>query len=205
MLQEMRPERGDADPRAGGQFKVLREASVVTKAALLISGFRPVERIAGSQKSLFVERTGSEIVSPPIAWSYAWALNPQFQFAVRWREFQRDTGRRQADAAGGHGGRMPVGRDETGLGRSQDRYPWDALADRFECKFIKRVADMLSDTCSGILQDANTAVKVFPQRAVTAQPRNQFLVTLRNIRIEERRDLAQVPSPRFDPAGACRH
>jgi hypothetical protein len=55
MLQEMRPERADADPRAGGQFKVLREASVVTKAGLLISGFRPGQRIAGSQKSVFVE------------------------------------------------------------------------------------------------------------------------------------------------------
>src|SRR5258706_13531947 len=54
---------------------------------------------------------------------------------------------------------MPVGRDETGLGRAQDRYPRDALADGFECKFIKRVADMLSDTCSGILQDANAAAR----------------------------------------------
>src|SRR6266404_8393927 len=93
---------------------------------------------------------------------------------------------------------MPVSRDETGLGRAQDRYPRDALADRFECKFVKRVADMLSDTCSGILQDPNTAEKVSPQRAVTAQPRNQFLVTLRNVRIEERRDFAQVTNRLLD-------
>src|SRR5258705_8686131 len=198
MLQEMRPERADTDPRAGGQFKVLRDASVVTEAALLISVFRPVQRIAGSQKSLFVERIRSEIVSSPITRRYAWALNSQFQFAIRRRELQRDTGRWQADAAGRNGVRVPVGRDETGLGRAQDRYPRDALADRFECKFVKRVADMLSDTCSAILQDPNTAEKAFPQRAVTAQPRKQLLVTLRNIRMQERRDLAQVTNRLLD-------
>src|SRR3977135_2208747 len=93
---------------------------------------------------------------------------------------------------------MPVSRDETGLGRAQNRYPRDTLADRFECKFVKRVADMLSDTCSAILQDPNTAEKVFPQRAVTTQPLNQFLVTLRNVRIEQRRDLAQVANRFLD-------
>src|SRR5258708_13258257 len=151
MLQEMRSERADADPRAGGQFKVLREASVGSEAALPISGFGPVQRIAGSQKSLFVECIGSEIVSSPITWSYAGALNSQLQFAVRWREFQRDTGRRQANAAGRNGVRMPVGRDETGLGRAEDPYPRDAPADRFECQFVKRIADMLNDPYPGIL------------------------------------------------------
>src|SRR5258708_3762248 len=184
--------RADADPPAGAQFKVLREASVVTKAGLLISGFRPGERIAGSQKSVFVECIESEIVSSPIAWSYAWALNPHFQFAVHWREFQGDTGRRQADAAGRRGVRMPVGGDETGLGRAQSRYPRDALADGFECKFVKRVADMLSDTCSGILQHPDTAEKVYPKRAVTTQPGEHFLVPLRNVEKRERRALARV-------------
>src|SRR5467141_1774038 len=198
MLQEMRSKRADADPRAGGQFKVLREASVVTKAGLLISGFRPGQRIAGSEKSVFVECIGSEIVSSPIAWSYAWTLNPQLQFAVHWREFQGDTGRRQADAAGRRGVRMPVGGHETGLGRAQRRYPRDGLADGFECKFVKRVADMLSDTCSGILQHPDTAEKVYPKRAVTTQPRKQLLVTLRNVRIKQRCDLAQVTNRLLD-------
>ena len=67
-----------------------------------------------------------------------------------------------------------------------------------ECKFVKRVADMLSDACSGILQDPDAAEKVFPQRAVTTQPRNQFLVTLRNIRVEQRRDFAQVANRLLD-------
>src|SRR5258708_3445680 len=93
---------------------------------------------------------------------------------------------------------MPVGRDEAGLGRAQDRHPRDALADRLECKFVKRVADMLRDTCSGILQDPNTAEKVYPQRAVATQPRKQFLVTLRNVRTEERLDLAQVTNRLLD-------
>src|SRR5260370_14035865 len=93
---------------------------------------------------------------------------------------------------------MPVSRDKPGLGGAQDRSPRDTLADRFECKFVKRVADVLSDTCSAILQDPNTAEKVFSQRAVTAQPRNQFLVTLRDIRVEERRDLAQVANRGLD-------
>src|SRR5258707_7322306 len=131
MLQEMGPQPADADPRAGGQFKVLRDASVITEAALLISGFRPDQRIAGSQKSIVVECVGSQIVASPIAWRYAWALNPQLKFAVRWREFQRDTGRRQADAACRHGVRMPVGRDGTGLGRAKDGYPRDTPADCF--------------------------------------------------------------------------
>src|SRR5260370_16952732 len=123
MLQEMRPERADTDPRAGGQFKVLRDASVVTEAALLISVFRPVQRIAGSQKSLFVERIRSEIVSSPITRRYAWALNSQFQFAIRRRELQRDTGRWQADAAGRNGARMPVARHKTALPPAQHPYP----------------------------------------------------------------------------------
>src|ERR1700716_4035817 len=93
---------------------------------------------------------------------------------------------------------MPVGRDETGLGRAKDRYPRDALADCFECKFVKRVADMLSDTCSGILQDPNSAQKGSSQRAVTTQPRYQFLITLRNIRIEQRRDLAEATNRFLD-------
>src|ERR1700730_11709563 len=198
MLQKMRPERADADPRAGGQFKVLREESVVTETALLISGVCPVQRNAGSPESVCVECIRREIVSSPIAWSYAWTLNSQFQFAIRWREFQRDAGRRQADAAGRRGVRMPVGGHETGFGRAQGRYPRDALADGFECKFVKRVADMLSDTCSGILQHPNTAEKVYPQRAVTTQPRKQLLVTLRDVRIKERRDLAQVANRLLD-------
>src|SRR5258708_10768115 len=162
MLQEMRSERAEADPRAGGEFKVFRDASVLTEAALTIAGFGPVRRIAGSQKSLFVECIGSKIVSSPITWSYAGALNSQLQFAVRWREFQRDTGRRQGNAAGRNGVRMLVGRDETGLGRAEDPYPPDALPDRFNSAFAKRIADMLSDACPGILQDANTAEKGFP-------------------------------------------
>src|SRR3981081_2811860 len=198
MLQQMRPERANADPRAGGQLKILREASVVAETALLISGFRPVERVAGSQESVFVESIRSEIVSSPVTWSYAWALNSHFHFAVRWRELQRDTGRRQADAAGRDGGRMPMGRDGTGLGRAEHSDPPDALTDRFECKFVKRVADMLSDTCSGILQDPNTAEKALPQRAVTTQPRDQFLGALRDIRIEQWRDVAQVTNGLLD-------
>src|SRR3977135_1793832 len=201
MLQQMRPERANADPRAGGQLKILREASVVAETALLISGFRPVERVAGSQESVFVESIRSEIVSSPVTRRYAWALNSQLQFAVRWRKFQGDTGRRQADAAGRHGVRMLVGRDETGLGRAQDRDPRDALADRVECKFVKRVADMLSDTCSGILQDPNAAEKVFPQRAIATQPRDQFLVPLWNTGIEQRRNVAQVANRLLDLAG----
>src|SRR5260370_41120973 len=152
MVQDMLPGRADTDPRAGGQFKVLRDASVVTEVALLISVFRPVQRIAGSQKSLFVERIRSEIVSSPITRRYAWALNSQFQFAIRRRELQRDTGRWQADAAGRNGVRLPVGRDETGLGRAQDRTPREARAGRFECKFVKHVANMLSDTAASILK-----------------------------------------------------
>ena len=44
MLQEMRSERADGDPRAGGEFKVL----VVTKAGLLIARFRPGQSIRRS-------------------------------------------------------------------------------------------------------------------------------------------------------------
>jgi choline dehydrogenase len=68
---------------------------------------------------------------------------------------------------------MQVARNESSLSPAQDRYPLDALADRFECKLVKRVTDMLSYTCSGILQDPDTAEKIFPQHAVTTQPRNQ--------------------------------
>ena len=47
MLQEMRSERTDADPRAGRQLEVLGDASVVAEAALPISGVRPLQGIAG--------------------------------------------------------------------------------------------------------------------------------------------------------------
>jgi hypothetical protein len=63
----MRSERTDADPCAGRQLEVLRDASVVAEAALPISGVRPPQGIAGSQKTVFVEGVGSEIVSP--VWS----------------------------------------------------------------------------------------------------------------------------------------
>src|SRR5262249_36469656 len=161
-----------------------RDASVVTEAGLLVSGFRPGQRIAGSEKSVFVEGIGREIVSSPIAWGYAWTLNPQLQFAaVQWYEFQGDAGRRQADVTGPRCVGMPVGGHQTGLGRTQHRYPRDALADGFECKLVKRVDYRLSDACSGILQHPDTAKKACPQHAVTTQPRKQLLVTLRNVRI----------------------
>jgi hypothetical protein len=78
MPQEMRSERTDADPCAGRQLEVLRDASIVAETTLPIFGFRPPQGVAGSQKAVFVEGVGSQIVSPPVAGGNAWALNPQF-------------------------------------------------------------------------------------------------------------------------------
>jgi hypothetical protein len=57
---------------------------------------------------------------------------------------------------------------------------------------------MLSDARARILQDPDAAEEVLPQRAIAAQPRNQFLVTLRDIRVEQRRDFAQVANRLLD-------
>ena len=76
MLQNLRSKRADTDPRAGSQLEILRETSVVAEALLLVSRFGPVQRIAGSQKSVFVEGVEGEIGSLPIARRYARALNP---------------------------------------------------------------------------------------------------------------------------------
>jgi hypothetical protein len=57
---------------------------------------------------------------------------------------------------------------------------------------------MLSDARAGILQDPDAAEEVLPQRVIAAQPRNQFLVTLRDIRVEQRRDFAQVANRLLD-------
>jgi hypothetical protein len=87
---------------------------------------------------------------------------------------------------------MHVRRDQAGLRRGQERHPWDRTADRVAGKLVESIADMLSDARAGILQDPDAAEEVFPQCAIAVQPRNQFLITLRNIRVEQRRDFAQV-------------
>src|SRR4030088_3575118 len=99
MPQQVRPEGADANPRAGDQLEILRDAPVVTEAALRISSFHPVQPIAGTKKSVFVEGLRSEIVSSPIAGRNARACNPHLHCAVDWHEFQLAAGRRQADAA----------------------------------------------------------------------------------------------------------
>jgi hypothetical protein len=72
------------------------------------------------------------------------------------------------------------------------------MADRVAGKLVESIADMLSDAGAGILQDPDAAEEVLPQRAIAAQPRNQFLVTLRDIRVEQRRDFAQVANRLLD-------
>src|ERR1700719_559614 len=84
------------------------------------------------------------------------------------------------------------------LGRAQERHPWDRMADRVAGKLVESIADMLSDARAGIMQDPDAAEEVLPQRAIAAQPRNQFLVTLRDIRVEQRRDFAQVANRLLD-------
>ena len=93
---------------------------------------------------------------------------------------------------------MPVRRDQAGLGRAKERPPWDRMADRVAGKLVEGVADMLSDARAGVLQDPDAAEEVLPQRAIAAQPRDQFLVTLRDIRVEERRDFSQVANRLLD-------
>ena len=87
---------------------------------------------------------------------------------------------------------------QAGLRRAQERNPWDRTADRFAGKLVESIADMLSDARAGILQDPDAAEEVLPERAITAQPRDQFLVTLRDIRVEERRDFSQVANRLLD-------
>jgi hypothetical protein len=87
---------------------------------------------------------------------------------------------------------------QAGLRRAQERNPWDRTADRFAGKLVESIADMLSDARAGILQDPDAAEEVLPERAITAQPRDQFLVTLRDIRVEQRRDFAQVANRLLD-------
>jgi hypothetical protein len=87
---------------------------------------------------------------------------------------------------------------QAGLRRAQERNPWDRTADRFAGKLVESIADMLSDARAGILQDPDAAEEVLPERAITAQPRDQFLVTLRDIRVEQRRDFAQVTNRLLD-------
>jgi hypothetical protein len=113
-------------------------------------------------------------------------------------EFERDAGRRQADASGWRVLRMPMCRHQAGLGRAQERNPWDRMADRVAGKLVEGIADMLSDARAGILQDPDAAEEVLPQRAIAAQPGDQFLVTLRDIRVEQRRDFAQVTNRLLD-------
>lgn len=67
MLQEMCPERADADPRAGGQLEVLGEAAAIAETGLPVAGVHPIECIPGSQESLFIEDVRGEIVATPIA------------------------------------------------------------------------------------------------------------------------------------------
>lgn len=119
-------------------------------------------------------------------------MNPHFQPAVDWREFQHDAWWRQADTVGTRDVRMPMGRDHAGLGRTQQRHPRNRFANRLACKLVESVADMLGDAGAGILHDPNAAEESFPQRAIAAQPGKQRLVTSRHIRVEQRRDLAQV-------------
>jgi hypothetical protein len=75
------------------------------------------------------------------------------------------------------------------------------MADRVAGKLVVSVADMLRDARAGILQDTDAAEEGLPQRAVPAQPRDQFLVTLRDVRVEQRRDFAQVTDRLLDLTG----
>jgi hypothetical protein len=125
-------------------------------------------------------------------------LNPNLQLAVARHELERDARHRQPETARASDIGVAAGRDHSALGRAQQRHPLDALADCVERKLVECVEDLLNQARAGKLQDSNATEETFPQRTVATEPRHQFLITFRHIRIENRRNLPQIADGLLD-------
>ena len=103
MIDELRAQRADADPGAGRELEVLRQAAVEQQPLAGIVGVDEFERVADLVEALLVEGLGGQRRPPPIAGRDVGSLQPCFELAFVGNELQFHAAHRQPDIAGSIG------------------------------------------------------------------------------------------------------
>jgi hypothetical protein len=145
ICQKVSPELANTHPGAGLELEILRGSPVIAQTAVRLGPIDPVQRVAGAEEAVRIERNGCQIISFLIAWGDTCASDPRIQFSLVGNQFQDAAWHRQSDATDRTAIRVPMGGDRTGFGRPINRQPRHALADRRQREFVNSIAHMLRD------------------------------------------------------------
>ena len=100
VAQKFAAQRPHADPGAGGQLEILRDAPIENESFAGILGSTNTQRIAQAIESFLIEHGARQFGLAPVAGSDAGTAQPGFHFLAGLHQLQLDARRGQADVPG---------------------------------------------------------------------------------------------------------